>query len=133
MYEITTKLSNGGVLRTPAIREINTPIKTDVKSKIRYRIQTEVGDREDIIADNAKMISLLFSVISDLWEITPQEQKDLLSSDKKNLIDYGIAKFKDTTTLGDLKISKNGTSEIDTLLGRQATITTIVMDELNLK
>lgn len=123
----TTKLSNNGVLRTPAVREILSDDKTDIKSKIRIRVEREVGDKEDHIADNAKMISLLLSVISILWN-----GKENATEEQLEFVEYGLDKFKDTLTLADIKFASDGTKEIDKLLDRQGKIGFIVRKELKI-
>jgi len=103
-----------GMLVTPAIKKVldSTP-KTDKKSFQRERISNEVFDLEDSVADNAKMISLLISMISRLY---PLINTTALAVNDKALIDAVMAEFATTNTRADARV-----------LARQAAVGAIVV------
>jgi len=116
-----------GALRTPAIEETTAPTKTDLKSKIQFEVQEEVGDHKDMTEDALKIQSLIMSALFMIWDIIPDEQKDNLAPEQKGFINYAREKFRNTTTLADIKFQQNGVEEIDKLLGRQGKIGEIVL------
>ena len=129
MLKKSVKITGG--LRTPAIEEVNKPISTSSKSKIRYEIEKNIGDHEDITADISNMLSLTMSMIFMMWDSMSDEQKSKIDETHRGFIDYARNKFKDTLTLADIKFKQNGVAEIDKLLGRQGHIGEIVMREMN--
>jgi len=96
------------------------------KGVIRNTIQEEVFDIEDSVADNAKMISLLTSVVMRMWKVMPQDQKDLMDSEDVAVIDYFATAFDGVETNADKKFAVEGTNMIDKLLERQAEVGSIV-------
>ena len=106
-----------GVKETP-----NEEILTDTKSVKRLQIQDEVFDDKDAIADNAKILSLFLSMFNKVWEVTPQEQKDLMDPVDVQVIDYFKTKFDSTNTNADFMFQTEGVALIDRLLDRQAQI-----------
>lgn len=128
MLEKVTKVN--GALRTPGVKEVHKPILTDAKSKIRYEIEKQVGDHEDITAAESQTSSLMMSMLFMMWDIMSDEQKARLVPEQKGFIDYAREKFRNTTTMADIKFAENGISEIDKLLDRQGDIAKIVKDTL---
>ena len=116
------KIIKKGVLYKNAFEEKPSEAKSDTKTKKRFEIQEQVFDDKDSIADNAKMISLLASIISRLWETTPQSQKDDMNSTDVAMVDYFVQEFKQTETNADNKFAIEGTTLIDKLLERQQKI-----------
>jgi len=114
-----------GMLVTPAIKKVldSTP-KTDKKSFQRERISNEVFDLEDSVADNAKMISLLISMISRLY---PLINTTALAVNDKALIDAVMAEFATTNTRADVQLAKEGPAMITRVLARQAAVGAIVV------
>jgi len=120
---VKTNVTNG-MLVTPAVKkELDTTPKTDVKSFQRERITNEVFDLEDSVADNAKMISLLMSMISRLY---PLINTTTLAASDKALIDGVLAEFAVTNTRADVQMAKEGPSMVSKILARQAAIGAIV-------
>ena len=103
---------------------------TDVKKLIAHERDLDVRNSEDSIADIAKMVSLAFSVISTLWELTPDDAKDNVPAEKKGLIDYAVMKFNSIDTRADRQIAAEGTKLVDKLYDREVHIANIV-DKLN--
>ncbi len=103
--------------------------KKDTKTKIRYEIENEVFDELDSIADNAKMISLLMSTISRMYEIMDDVNKDKLTPESRYVIEHTFAKFKTTDTRADVMVEKEGVTSIDKLLDRQGNIGTIIKEK----
>jgi len=93
--------------------------QTDKKAKVRYEIENNIFDIRDSVADNAKMISLLFSMVYRMYEAMPEEYKQNLSEQDRQMIEFAINEFKNVQTWGDLKIQKEGTNAIISLMQRQ--------------
>lgn len=108
------------------IEEIDSTPKTDKKTKDRFKIQEEVFDDLDSIADNAKMISLLTSVVGRLWTLVPAADKDNLPPEEKASIDYLFSQFQNINTHADYLYALEGTELVDRLLARQAKIGNIL-------
>ena len=119
------KMEIKGALRTPVVEEVPTTFKGKKYFK-RKEINEKVFDEADSIADNAKMISLMFSVVSRIWQIIPQEQKDTLEDSEVQVIDETIQKFRNTTTWADRLFAEEGTGLVDRLFARQEEIGNIM-------
>jgi len=113
-------------VRANYIERIGTEPKNDKKSEARYLIENEVFDIRDSVADNAKMISLLVSFVERIWSIIPDDQKDNLSDEDRQAIDYVTGKFKDTVTWADIQWQEEGIGFADKLLDRQAQVGYII-------
>ena len=113
-------------VRANYIERIDTEPKNDKKSEARYLIENEVFDIRDSVADNAKMISLLVSFVERIWSIIPNDQKDNLSDEDRQAIDYVTDKFKDTLTWADIQWQKEGIGFADKLLERQSQVGSII-------
>ena len=92
---------------------------TSKKAKARYEIENNIFDIRDSVADNAKMISLLFSMVYRMYEAMPEEYKQNLSEQDRQMIEFAINEFKNVQTWGDIKIQKEGTNAISSLMQRQ--------------
>jgi len=100
-------------------------LEKDIIASIR---NTEVRSVEDSIADLAKMNSLLFSCISAMYNTMTDTAKGKIDDGTKEIIDYSVEKFKETTTRADNQLMKEGTDLIDKLFDREAKIATIISD-----
>ena len=124
-YKIVNKQE--GMLAKKAVRKTyDTEESTDKKAFIREAIQKEVFDEQDAIADNAKMISLLTTVMSRLYDILPAADKDNLAANDKAVIEQVFTKFKTTETRADVQFAIEGPTLIDKLLNRQGAIGNII-------
>ena len=125
MYKRNTVMH--GALCSATVIETNdvTP-KRDKKSLDRLAIQDEVFDTQDSIADNAKMISLIFSTLSRMYDLISETNKNKLNTQDRAVMEYTFAKFKDTPTRADIQIQTEGIAMIDRLLDRQKHIGTIL-------
>jgi len=121
------KIINGALVSTGLKKVPDTEVRRDKKVFARKKIEEEVFDIEDSVADNAKMISLLMSFVSRLYSIIPDEQKANLDVADKDLIEYTINKFAGTTTLSDYNLSTKGTEVVDNLMLNQEKIKKIVV------
>jgi len=113
-----------GMVVEPAVEAVldSTP-KKDKKYLARLQIQDNVFDLNDSVADNAKMISLLTTLMSRMYDTFSTSQKNLLSTTDRALLEHVFTKFNTTDTRADLQVSKEGaTTVIDKLLDRQAQI-----------
>ena len=124
-YKIVNKQE--GMLAKKAVRKTyDTEESTDKKAFIREAIQKEVFDEQDAIADNAKMISLLTTVMSRMYDIIPAADKDNLDPNDRAVIEQVFTKFKTTETRADVQFAIEGPTLIDKLLNRQGTIGNII-------
>ena len=96
------------------------------KTIARLKIEKEVFDVEDSVADTAKWLSLLTSLVSRIYLIVPEEQKATLSANDRQLIEYAFSKFATTTTLADAELRDNPIGFINKVLDRQAAVKLIV-------
>jgi len=96
------------------------------KADIRFRIHHQVFDLYDSVADNAKMISLIFSILMRIWEALPDDIKSNIDEADVQLIDYAFTKFKNIRTRADVQFEKEGVGLIDKLMTRQDKIGKIV-------
>ncbi len=125
MLEKITKVN--GALRKPGVREkLDDAVKTDTKNRKRLAIQDDVFDSQDSVADNAKMISLLTTIISRMYDTMTTTQKSKIPSADRDVIEYTFNSFKETTTRADSQMVLEGTGLIDKLLSRQANINNIL-------
>jgi len=124
-YVDTMKKDN--MLYTKAVKKVyEDVVSTNKKDFIRKDIQDQVFDTEDAIADNAKMISLLLTVVSRMYDAMNATDKANIPATDKTTIDYVVAQFKLTQTRADVQFALEGPALIDKLLSRQGTIGTIV-------
>jgi len=120
MKYVETKKHNGMLVEKAVKKVLDDEPKSDKKSLVRKAIQDEVFDAEDSIADNAKMISLLLTMISRMYDALPATTKNNIVD--KTTIDYVLTKFANVQTRADVQFAQEGSSLIDKLLDRQATI-----------
>lgn len=97
------------------------------KTKAREAIEREVFDDKDAIADNGKMISLMMTMMSRLYDVMDETNKSALDPADRALIEYTFEKFKLTDTRADVQFAEEGGIEtVDKLLERQGRIGEIV-------
>ena len=124
---LKAKTIKRGALLSKGVQEVqDSEIKRSKKDLSRLDIQDTVFDNADSIADNAKMISLLLTTISRMYDIMEDTQKDKLSTDDRNMIEYTFSKFASTNTRADIQFATEGVTFIDKLLNRQAQIGAII-------
>lgn len=106
--------------------ELNEP-DSSLKAKQRYKIEKQVFDTQDSVADNAKMISLMITLLSRFYDSFTDTQKNRIPQEDKALIEYLFSKFAETNTRADVQFSQEGgQTMVDKLLDRQAKIGEIV-------
>ena len=128
MFEEKVKIS--GALRSKVVVEVNdNKPKRDKKTLARYDIEQNVFDKHDAIADNAKMISLILTVVSRIYDVLPDSEKDNIDSNERALIEYALDKFKITDTRADKLFATEGTALVDKLMDRQADIANILEEK----
>ncbi len=131
-YEIKeTVTTKDGLYYKKAIQEIPVPSESGniKKGLARKRIQEEVFDLPDSIADNAKMISLLMSVIKRIYEALPTTTKNKIKD--KEMIEEMIKVFDNIQTLADVQFAQEGDVMIQKIFDRQAKIGDIIKDVYN--
>ena len=113
-------------VRPEPAAEVTKLPRTQEKELIAHERNLTIRNNEDSIADLAKMVSLAFSVISSLWEVTPDDAKESIDADKKGMIDYAVSKFNATQTRADDQLAQEGVALIDKLYDREIAIAGIV-------
>ena len=123
MAEYKEILHKNGLLYTKKIIEKPSTKTLDAKKGLqRKAIEEQIFDLNDSVADNAKMISMVFTVVTRIWEAMPQEQKDTIDPADVTVIDETIRRFKDTTTWADRLFAEEGFDLVDRLFERQGKI-----------
>ena len=125
MLKETTIISNG-ILFQKGVEEVLPLPSTDPKMKTRLKIEQEVFDIEDSVADNAKWLSLLTTLLSRIYSILPEDQKSELKAEDRALVEGVFTMFSATNTRGDIQFSKEGPAMIQKIMSRQAQIGEIV-------
>jgi len=131
-YEIKeTVTTKDGLYYKKAIQEIPVASESEniKKGLARKRIQEEVFDLPDSIADNAKMISLLMSVVKRVYEALPATTKNKIKD--KDMIEGVIKVFDNIQTLADVQFAQEGDVMIQKIFNRQSEIGKIVKDIYN--
>ena len=96
------------------------------KGDARFKIHHQVFDIYDSVADNAKLISFLFSIITRVWDVLPEDIKSNINEDDREIIEYILSKFKKIKTRADVQFQQEGTKLIDRLFQRQEKIAELV-------
>ena len=94
-------------------------IDTSVKAKKRKKIQDIRGDLYDIVADSLKWSSLLTTLISRMYTIMPDEQKNKLEAGDKIVIEAFLSEFKNTDTRMDKQLVTDGLESITKLMEKE--------------
>jgi len=125
MLKETTKKE--GMWTRRAVEEVpDTKLKADIKSLQRLKIQDEVFDLHDSVADNGKMISLLMSLIIKMYSTYTDTQKNRLDDNDRAMIESVFAEFAGVQTRADVQFAKEGIGMVTKILDRQAKIGAIV-------
>jgi len=117
-----TKVVQGKKVYKGVVEQLNTNPSKTVKSNNRFKIQEEVFDIEDSVADNAKMISLLMTTLSRVYGVLDESQKDAIPAADKSLMEAMFAKFETTQTNADNMVALEGLTGMERLLNRQGKI-----------
>ena len=119
--------SNGMMNKKKYIyKEKLSPESSSKKAGHKHDIQNDIFSLEDSVADNAKMISMAFTVLSSLYEITSATQKAKLSTEDADFVEAVINKFKATTTQADVLYAKDGVESIDKVFDCQGQVPIIL-------
>ena len=99
------------------------------KGKARERINSELFDIEDSLADTTKMLFLVIAMLKRLYDANFDINQ--LSQDDKNMIEYALNKYSNITTWLDVKFSEEGVALIDKLADRQNNLANIIKEVYN--
>jgi len=115
-------------LSISSVRPVIKPQLTTSKKKtvIRHEINKDVRDIDDSIADLAKMNALLLSMLTGMYSILADADKDKIDPIKRGLIEYAISKWDMSDTRADRQLREDGTKLIDNLFSREVNIADIV-------
>ena len=90
------------------------------KGKMRYRVNNEVFDIHDSVADNAKAISLIFALLSRIYEALPASTKNRIPAEDRAMVEYAFQKYHSIQTRADVEFAVSGGKElIDRIMERQ--------------
>jgi len=120
------KIKANNSLFKKGVEEILDNDSSTEKSLSRLKIQNDVFDTSDSIADCAKWLSLMTTMMSRLYEQTPEVQKAALSVEDRAFIEYAFSKFATTTTRADNQFAFEGNILIDRIMDRQSKIGSIL-------
>ena len=122
-----TKIDEINGMRYQA-KYVETPTEIKgVKGKIRNKIEKEIADRDDLIADLTKLVFINLSLIKELYELVDLSKLD---DEKKAMFEYGFEKYDETETILDYYLQKGDLTFIDRILERQEKIVKVVKDEV---
>jgi len=99
------------------------------KGKARERINSELFDIEDSLADTTKMLFLVIAMLKRLYDANFDINQ--LSQDDKNMIEYALNKYSNITTWLDIKFNEEGMTLIDKLADRQNNLANIIKEVYN--
>ncbi len=122
------KYNNG--LITKVVKEEPSEFKGN-KAEWRYQIQKDVFDLYDAVADNAKMIALLFALLSRIYKALPEDIKLRIPKEDREMIEFAFALYKAIKTRADVQFSEEGEKFIRKLFKRQAQIANIINGNVN--
>ena len=94
----------------------------DKKARLRHSINDEVFDLHDSVADNAKMISLLFALLSRIYDALPDTVKANIPDKDREIIEYAFNRYHSIQTRADVEFAVNGINLINRLMERQSKI-----------
>ncbi len=120
------KSTKNGTLFTKKVVEVQSEPSSTKKDFVRLKIQNEVFDDKDSIADTTKWVSLLTTLVSLMYDTFTETQKARLLDEHRSLIEYIFAKFKETNTRADVQFATEGISMVDKILDRQKAVGDIV-------
>jgi len=130
-YKETFVNSSNKKMKKRAVKEVPSEKVLDTRKGLsRMQIEEEVFDLADSVADNAKMISLLMSMVKRLYEVLPDDIKNNIQDNA--MIESVIDEFDNTQTAADVKFAVEGDNLIKTIFERQAKIGEIIKNNYNL-
>ena len=124
-FELKKKQINKNFYKLVAVETPNIQV-AGKKAKYRVIIEKEVFDIYDSVADNAKMISLIFSLLYRIYDALPNDIKNSINEKDRQIIEYAFEKFKSIKTRADVQFQTEGLKLIDKLMDRQYRIAKII-------
>jgi len=96
------------------------------KANWRYEIHKNIFDIYDSVADNSKMIALIFALLHRIYDALPEDVKKNIPQKEREIIEYAFEIFKAIKTRADVQFEKEGEKFIKKLFKRQAEIANII-------
>lgn len=124
-HKVETYTQDGVVFRRRVV-ESPSSMPLTKKSLARVRIEEQVFDIHDSVADTTKWLSLLSSMVARMYASMPEEQKATIPLQERQMIEYAFSKFMGATTRADVQFEQEGIAMIDKLFERQTKIAEIV-------
>jgi len=129
MSKIKETIKTTGIRVQRAYTEVlDSEAKTGKKYEARSKIENEIFDFRDSIADNSKFISLIFAMGAEIYDVLTDSQKNNIPEATRDVIEFAIKEYRATETWGDLQLKSEGTEAIKKLLGRQTKIANVIKD-----
>jgi len=126
MSYVKKVIGNGALKQTVWVDEVTGEQVVQPKAIARNSV-AELGiDPLDMIADAAKMNSLILSMLSRIYASLTEEQKTTFTPEEKALTEFTLVKFSETDTWADIQLKEEGSMMIERLLDRQAEIAIVV-------
>ncbi len=115
------KIKRKKIVEKPAEQRLDVS-----KGTIRKKINEEVFDLADSVADNSKMIILLSYILKELYETLDEEQKEKLNN---RFFIEKVLKIFDPENIIDIKLTIEGDAFMERLAERQSKIAEIIKTE----
>jgi hypothetical protein len=131
-FKITKKQVKPGMFKK-VVKEEPSEMHLNKKTYARYIINEDVFDLHDSVADNAKAISLIFSLLRRIYENLPDDIKDNIPEEDRQIIEYAFEKHKSIKTRADVQFIEEGVKMIDKIFDRQKKIGEIIANIYNIK
>ena len=121
------RIKKGPLVSKKYVEALDEQPKLNKKVKAQFDIEKDVYQSlADSVADNAKLLSLVFAMGATIYGVLTDSMKNNIDSAIKEKIEYAIEKYHSVETWGDLQLKAEGTKAIDKLIDRQAKIGEII-------
>ena len=111
--------------------DIMIPPKELINQIIRVGRNSHVRSLEKTVSDQAKMISLLMSMSTIIYESQPYEVKSSIPAQKKAIVETAIRAFDNVVTRADQSLQTDGMLFIHGLMHREHNINEIAVKIIN--
>ena len=120
------RLDNDDLTKIPEIVYVQELHNELAKKVIRHERNITSRDLETTVSDIAKMSSLIFSMVSTIYDSMTDAQKNRIPADERAVIDHAIAMKATTLTRADKQLMVFGLDAVTKLFVKEREITEIV-------
>jgi len=121
-----TLSANGQTIEKTYQDKVTGEEGTDPILKARYDIEKIRGDIYDMVGKAFQWSGLITSLLTIVYEILPDETKDLINDEKRSLIEAVLAVCKETETVSDYKLEKGGIDFILSILKEESAVVDVL-------